>query len=1237
MLGATTTHARTKITWGVDQFGYNRRVNRVQSTIDPNQPTEKTKAIGYTYTSYNNIDEVIEYDFNTAPDTPGPILRRTKTTYVTDPAYLNRGLVRLPASVQVFAGTSGTPVSRVDYAYDGATLAGYPRTGEPYIINYDESYDPDAPWETVCYWESDDPDCVMERLCPPSTQQPCCTAHWECYPVPVYNPATAKRGNLTSIKAYADAAGGTGATTDTMSYDITGNVITESANCCQQRSYSYTSAYQYAYPETVTSGTGATQLTSSAVYDFNTGVLRTSTDENNQTTTLHYDPANMRLYETVRPDGGTTDMIYFGDLLFAAPDATHTYSAVMSITSLDAGRTVRGWQFSDGRGNVARTFGENAGQGHIGASYVEYDVMGRLYRVSNPYFAVYGGGTDVNPTGSWTTYSYDPLGRPKTVTLQDADLNTVSNVYSGVSTTVTDQAGKQRRQTEDALGRVVQLDEPDAGGALTQSTTFQYDTLNNLNKITQGTEQKRYFKYDSLSRLTHERQVEQDAPYYQTDATGNNYWSHKIVYNADNLVTDSWDARGIQTHVTYDGLNRASQITYTGEAATTTTPTVTYSYDEQRSGYFNRGRLTTVSTAAGGGTLTPVPQTTQAFDYDRLGRVQSQRQTLGTTTYTLGYSYNLLGQLQSETLPSGRIVSTSYDAAARLAGVSDAGQPYANAFTYAGHGGLASETWGNGAVHTMSYNNRLQVSQIKLAVGGIEKQRFDYQYGEVNVDTAALDKTKNTGQVAVVDGWIDGVKQWQQRYAYDKLGRLSTGKELNNDQTGSQAWRVDYTYDRWGNRYQGAGQGGVPVADNDIDKTRNRFVTVGSTQMIYDAAGNLTIDQKFRGMQFTYDANGRMRRTDATNGYTTSVYDGAGQRVQTIDTLTNITRQSFYDAYGRVVADYENGSWKRDYIYRSESAVLLATVEASGGTRYVLADHQGSTRAVMNSAQIVERHDFRPFGEEIGAGTGLRTTGQGYSVQNPLRQQFAFTERDSPTGLDSTWFRKSDSSAGKWTSPDPFRESMNIVDPQSFNRYTYVQNDPLNIVDPSGLLIWCIGVINLIDGRPVSFDGICFPIGTNGQQNVNYGGLRGDFKNFLKTMSDDCKKALKKFLNTLRKLADTAKLFDVDKLGSQKASKFVGKLGGKLTLGDYFDSRNQAALTVTAAPRTGIYFRSSQTSFVNDMYLFLHEMMHLAFPRGQDLDVSLAKQLQITPRAGEKETQALSRYFNSGCNPAEKK
>jgi RHS repeat-associated protein len=101
------------------------------------------------------------------------------------------------------------------------------------------------------------------------------------------------------------------------------------------------------------------------------------------------------------------------------------------------------------------------------------------------------------------------------------------------------------------------------------------------------------------------------------------------------------------------------------------------------------------------------------------------------------------------------------------------------------------------------------------------------------------------------------------------------------------------------------------------------------------------------------------------------------------------------------------------------------------------------------ASAIVARHDYLPFGEEIWAGIGLRTTTQKYSVSDKVRQRFAVMERDEATGLDHTWFRKYDSFAGRWTSLDAL--SGSLADPQSFNHYTYAGNDPVNLVDPTGL------------------------------------------------------------------------------------------------------------------------------------------------------------------------------------------
>ena len=102
------------------------------------------------------------------------------------------------------------------------------------------------------------------------------------------------------------------------------------------------------------------------------------------------------------------------------------------------------------------------------------------------------------------------------------------------------------------------------------------------------------------------------------------------------------------------------------------------------------------------------------------------------------------------------------------------------------------------------------------------------------------------------------------------------------------------------------------------------------------------------------------------------------------------------------------------------------------------------------SSTVSARHDYLPFGEEIWSGTGLRSSSQGYGTTDRNRQKYGMTERDDATGLDHTWWRKYESTAGRWTSPDPAGGKLH--NPQSFNHYTYAANDPVNLVDPNGLM-----------------------------------------------------------------------------------------------------------------------------------------------------------------------------------------
>ena len=64
--------------------------------------------------------------------------------------------------------------------------------------------------------------------------------------------------------------------------------------------------------------------------------------------------------------------------------------------------------------------------------------------------------------------------------------------------------------------------------------------------------------------------------------------------------------------------------------------------------------------------------------------------------------------------------------------------------------------------------------------------------------------------------------------------------------------------------------------------------------------------------------------------------------------------------------------------------------------------------------------------------------------------KFTGLERDQESGFDHAMFRQYSSTMGRWLSPDPYMGSYDLSNPQSFNRYTYVLNNPLSMSDPSG-------------------------------------------------------------------------------------------------------------------------------------------------------------------------------------------
>jgi RHS repeat-associated protein len=272
-------------------------------------------------------------------------------------------------------------------------------------------------------------------------------------------------------------------------------------------------------------------------------------------------------------------------------------------------------------------------------------------------------------------------------------------------------------------------------------------------------------------------------------------------------------------------------------------------------------------------------------------------------------------------------------------------------------------------------------------------------------------------------------------FSYDSLNRLKSTVETTTSGTG---WTENNSYDRYGNR-----GGGSLSLTFSTSPSNNRISNGGYS---YDAVGNLQNDGVHA---YTFDAENKSSKVDTVLAY---VYDGAGQRVRK---LVGENLRFIYGIGGGVVAEFSgsSGALQKEYVRGAGGMATIEPTAVNGnGTRYATSDHLGTPRVVTNSiAAVVSRHDYKPFGEEIAAGVAGRTTGMGYSVTDNVRQKFTSKERDNETGLDYFNARYYASAQGRFTSIDPLIASGRVGNPQSWNRYVYVLNNPVRLIDPNGL------------------------------------------------------------------------------------------------------------------------------------------------------------------------------------------
>ncbi len=1009
------------------------------TSIDPNNPSN----IGYD--QYNNPTDVWFFDYGSGQ--PGAFLKREHIDYVIDSNYTNIYLRSLPSHTWTSSDIAGNnKVSRTQFEYDN--------------YNTDTNHAVLVSRSSVAGHDSTN-----------------------------YGSSNIRRGNVTAVTSYADAQAQTGATTIYSQYDILGNVVKmidangnastlgysdnfggPDNNATTNTSPSQLSGLStFAFPTSTTNPMGWTGYVQ---YDYFIGAPVNTQDINGLTSKTIYNDEFGRPTQTVAAIGTANEIQ--SSIIY--DDANRRIEQISDLNALND-NGIKSESFYDGLGREveARSYKD----GGYTTVKTEYDALSRVEQLSNPYRP------HLSETAVWTKLKYDALGRA--IEIETPDGANVKTAFDGNRTLVTDQAGKHRISKTNAMGLLTDIWEivaasdtdtisvtfpaPNGTGiSYGYLTEYTYDTLGNLTLVEQGV-QEREFAYNSLSQLL--------------SATNGESGTVSYIYDEGGNLKTKRDARGIKTIYDYDALNRPTERCYrvigTGSLGMTTcannnetaepnTGDVNYTY-ENTSVTNLKGVLTKVTNDV---------STTEYVGFDSTGRVIRSKQTTdgvvyGVDTNPMTYAYNLSGALIEQKYPSGRVVKNVLDNDGDLSMVQSkknqnfGHHTYVSNITYNAASGVTSLQLGNGKWESTQFNSRLQPTQIALGTvqNGTDKLKLDYEYGALNLGTGATIAGTNNGNVSRQKITVPTVGQSpgftaQQYYAYDSLNRIQIASE--NIETPSEpiqfSWRQQFTYDRYGNRnFDEANTStlpkncngnttvcpaDVPIVNPSVNTADNRL-----NGYTFDSSGNTTRDAQFR--KFTYDGENKQIRVETINSGGTVigtigeyVYDGQDKRVKKKGYTNNVLTEEtifVYDAAGKLVAEYSTD---------------VASVN-NAKVAYLTNDHLGSPRITTDKdGNVAARHDYHPFGEEIGTlsppynGSTHRTAILGYRADT-IRKQFTGYERDNETELDFAQARYYLNVLGRFTSTDPIQITADrLHDPQQLGRFIYARNNPLFYVDKDG-------------------------------------------------------------------------------------------------------------------------------------------------------------------------------------------
>jgi RHS repeat-associated protein len=809
-------------------------------------------------------------------------------------------------------------------------------------------------------------------------------------------PATVTSWGNTSIVATVPVGATTGPVgVEVADLTVEGPIFTISTSVTLTDSFGRQSTYgsvmvggKWYVNNSAGSGCSSCTVRGSIQYQYdNFGNVTLMTDELGHTTAYTYD-SNQNLL-TVTAQVSST----------AYATTTYTYNSFGEpLTVTDAlGNTTTNTYDANGNLLTVTTPAPN-GSTPGSVTHFAYNSLGEMTQITDPlgrittltYTSVGLINTITDPQNNVTTYGYDSRGNRTSVT--DAMNNQTTFAYDSGNRllTITYPGSATTTFTYDYRGRRSSVTDQNS-----KKTTYAYDGADRLTSVTDPSNNVTTYTYDTENNLlsfedanSHTTSFTYDAYGRLTETTFPSTYYEQYGYDAANRLTSKTDRKGQTINYAYDDLAHLTQKTYPDSS------TVEYVYDLV-------GKLQQVVDPTG----------TYGFAYDNMGRLvgsTTQYTFLSSTTFSNSYTYDANSNRVSFTDPQGGVTSYVYDTLNRLTTLTP---PTAFGsgnfgFTYDALNRRTQMTRPNGVTTNYSYNNLSQLLSVLHQVGASTIDGAVYTVDPVGNRLTKTDKYANVTS----------------SYTYDPLYELT---QVTQGTTTTES----YTYDAVGNRLSSFG------VSSYTNNSSNELTASSAATYSYDANGN-TLTKTVTGntTQYTWDYENRLTSVvlPGTGGAVNFKYDPFLRRIyKSSSALTSIYA---YDSDNLIEETNSSGAVVTRYEDGTNVDEPLAEMR-SGTTSYYEQDGLGSVTSLSNaSGAVAQTYTYDSFGNQTA------TSG---SLTNSLR--FTARDFDSETNLQFSRARYYDQSSGRFISEDPIQFAGGM------NFYAYVQNSPIDLIDPSGM------------------------------------------------------------------------------------------------------------------------------------------------------------------------------------------